>query len=82
MIDKQIEESLDKARKLFNRIQNAMDRERTVTLDVTECVYTLQQLRISFIYRMKDGKYSDEDLAAIDEIKLMAVNADNLIKEL
>ncbi len=82
MIDKQIQEMLDKACKLFNRIQNALERERKISLDLTECVYVLQQMKISVIYRIKDSRYSKEDLAAINEISLMAMNAENIIKEL
>ena len=82
MIDKQIQEMLEKARKLFNRIQNSLERDRAISLDLTECAYTLQQMKISVIYRMKSSSYSDEDLTAIDEIKMMAMNAANIIKEL
>jgi hypothetical protein len=73
---------LDKASKLFNRIQNSLERDRAISIDLAECSYTLQQMKISVIYRMKSSSFSDEDLAAIDEIKMMAMNAANIIKEL
>ena len=81
-MDQQIQELSDRARKQFSRIQFAVESKGKLFIDLTDCVYNLQRIKISVNYRKKDIGFSNKDITAIDEICQMTVEAEKMVREL
>ena len=77
-----IQEQLERAKKVFNRIQFAVESKGKLFIDLTDCVYNLQRIKISVNYRITDIGFSKEEKMAIDEICRMTVDAEMIVREL
>ncbi|MEW6236389.1 MAG: hypothetical protein AB1656_13460 [Candidatus Omnitrophota bacterium] len=80
-MNKQIQEYLERARNLFNRIEMALESKKNLFIELTECVYNLQRVRISVSYQKKETGFSLEDQNAIEEIVELARNAEKLARD-
>ena len=81
-MDQQIQELLDRSQKLFNRFQIVYEKKGKLSIEMMDCIYNLQRIKISVNYRKKDIGFSNKDITAIDEICRMTVEAEKMVREL
>jgi len=81
-MNKQIQDYLERARNLNQRIELALENKRNLFMELTECSYNLQRVRIAVSYQKRDSGLTSEDLHAMDEIIEIAKNAEKIAKDM
>ncbi|MBN2328859.1 MAG: hypothetical protein JXR73_17095 [Candidatus Omnitrophica bacterium] len=81
-MDHQIQNLYERAQKLYQRVQNGAESHVDLFIDMIDCAYNLQQIKISVNYRRNNSGLTKEEQTAIEEIIQMAANTEQIIREM
>ncbi len=81
-MDQLIFAQLEIARKLYARIDKALNYKQNITIDLLDCVDSLNKIKISTMYRNQSTGHSKEETKAIQEICQMAKRVQEIVGEL